>query len=73
MARRKANPNKDVCVSCGACVLECPRDAISIYKGCYAVVDVQKCIGCGLCHKACPANAIVMEDVETEVTDGGKG
>ena len=46
---------KDRCVACGLCVKACPRDAISVYKGCYAVVDEEKCIGCGLCEKACPA------------------
>ncbi len=73
MAKRRANPNREICVSCGACVLECPREAITIFKGCYAVVDAQKCIGCGLCHKACPANAITMEEVVLEVEDGGRG
>ena len=23
------------CVSCGTCVLVCPREAISVYRGCY--------------------------------------
>lgn len=49
---------KDRCVACGVCVKVCPRDAISVYKGCYAVVDEEKCIGCGLCEKACPAGVM---------------
>ncbi len=68
MAKRRAVPSEKICVSCGACVLECPRDAISIYKGCYALVDPTKCIGCGLCQKACPANAISMINTDSEVT-----
>jgi len=41
----------------------CPKDAISITKGIYAVVDKNKCIGCGLCEKACPASIIRMEEL----------
>ena len=69
MAKRKANPNKDVCVACGVCVNQCPREAISIYKGCHAVVDLIKCVGCGICNKACPANAITMVEDNMEVAD----
>ena len=70
MARRKANPVKSICVACGVCALQCPRDAISIYKGCYAVVDAIKCVGCGLCKKACPADSIALEDIDSEVANG---
>lgn len=61
MNKRKAVPDKSICVACGACALQCPRKAISIHKGCFAVVDNEKCVGCGLCKKACPADAIVIE------------
>ncbi|MCR4675286.1 MAG: 4Fe-4S binding protein [Lachnospiraceae bacterium] len=69
MGKRKANPNKNNCVACGVCVGQCPREAISIYKGCYALVDTLKCIGCGICQKACPADVISMVD-EGEVSCG---
>ncbi|MDD3027477.1 MAG: 4Fe-4S binding protein [Erysipelotrichaceae bacterium] len=61
---RKAIINQKQCVSCGACVKVCPRDAIEIYKGMYAKVDLDKCVGCSLCKKACPASVIEMEDVK---------
>ena len=61
MVKKKAVPNKDICVACGVCALQCPREAINIYKGCYAVVELEKCVGCGICAKACPANAITIE------------
>ena len=70
MSKRKANPNKDVCVACGVCVLQCPREAISIYKGCHAIVDSIKCVGCGICAKACPADAISIQEEKSEVADG---
>ena len=64
MRKKKwAEPDRKICVSCGACTKVCPRDAISIYKGCFAVVD-EKCIGCGLCVKACPAGCIELKEAE---------
>ncbi len=59
-AKRYAGVDKDKCVSCGACTHECPRDAISVFRGCYAVVDKSRCIGCGKCEKVCPANSITL-------------
>ena len=53
---------KKVCVACGVCMNTCPRDAISIYRGCYAMVDGKKCVGCGLCGKACPATCISIQE-----------
>ncbi|WP_026661833.1 4Fe-4S binding protein [Butyrivibrio proteoclasticus] len=58
MAKKKASVNTDICVACGVCRLQCPREAISIYRGCYANVNEELCVGCGLCQKACPAEAI---------------
>lgn len=48
---RKATNDTDRCVACGVCALQCPREAIDIYRGIYAVVDVSKCVGCGICEK----------------------
>lgn len=54
------------CVSCGACIKECPFGAISIRNGVIAEVDDNKCVGCGKCAAVCPANAIsvVMREVK---------
>lgn len=65
MIKKKANVNIKRCVACGVCALQCPRNAISIYKGCYAVVEDSLCVGCGLCEKACPANIIAVKERET--------
>lgn len=58
MAKYKAINEQNRCVACGVCVKVCPKDAISIYKGCYAQIDEEKCIGCGICEKNCPAGVI---------------
>jgi len=47
----------DDCLSCGACVSECPLDAISEGEGIY-VIDAEKCHDCGACVACCPADAI---------------
>jgi NAD-dependent dihydropyrimidine dehydrogenase PreA subunit len=65
---RKAVNDINRCVACGVCAKECPRDAISIYKGCYAVIDHDKCVGCGICEGACPAGSVNVR----EVSDGKK-
>jgi len=64
MIKKKAVVLSKECVACGCCAKACPREAISIYKGLYAVVDTTKCIGCGKCAIACPAQviSIVRED-----------
>ncbi|MCR5388472.1 MAG: 4Fe-4S binding protein [Lachnospiraceae bacterium] len=49
---KKAANNIKRCVACGVCALQCPRRAISIFKGCYAAVDKEVCVGCGICEGA---------------------
>jgi ferredoxin len=44
------------CVSCGACVSECPVDAISQGDAHYEIAD--SCVDCGACVGACPVDAI---------------
>lgn len=61
---RKAINDIDSCVACGVCAGVCPRQAISIYKGCYAMVDEKLCVGCGICERACPAGTIKVQDTE---------
>ncbi len=64
-AKRKAVVNRDVCVSCGACMATCPLGAISTPNGVYAVVDEDKCVGCGKCSRICPSGCIeIVERTE---------
>ena len=50
----------DACVSCGACVSECPVDAISEGDTKY-VINADECIDCGACASTCPTGAIEQE------------
>ena len=65
--KKRAVVDKKICVACGVCTKTCPREAICIYRGCYAQVEEARCVGCNLCGKACPAGCISMEE-RSEVT-----
>lgn len=58
--KKLAFADKKICVACGVCMKACPRNAITVWHGCYAVVEENKCVGCGLCAKACPAGCIAV-------------
>ena len=45
----------DSCIACGACMADCPTDAIS--EGDIYVIDAEKCIDCGVCASACPTES----------------
>jgi ferredoxin len=47
----------DECVECGACVPECPEEAIS--EGEPYVIDPELCSDCGTCAEVCPTEAII--------------
>lgn len=59
--KRIAVPDRGACVACGSCMDACPRKAISVFRGSYAVVDAARCVGCGMCSRTCPAGVIAME------------
>lgn len=50
----------DECIMCGACVGECPTDAISEGDEKYNI-DADACIDCAACVAACPVDAISQE------------
>lgn len=51
-----AHKINDDCIACGACISECPVDAIS--EGEKYSIDPDTCIDCGACVPACPVGAI---------------
>lgn len=62
-SKRKANIPQNECVACGCCVKVCPKSAIHVEKGVYAVVNESLCVGCGKCNQECPASIISMKEV----------
>ena len=50
----------DDCLGCGACVEECPVNAISEKDGKY-VINAEECVDCGACAGACPVEAPAAE------------
>ena len=56
MAKKSAFVSEGGCVACGACENECPRDAVAVWRGCFAKINREKC----------PANAISLVKREVE-------
>lgn len=46
------------CIGCGACVLACEQNALSIENGRVAI-DRTKCISCGKCAQVCPTETLL--------------
>ncbi len=51
--------DKTKCIGCGACVVECPVEAMDLIDG-IAVVDPKKCEDHGKCVLVCPTNALAV-------------
>jgi ferredoxin len=49
------------CINCGACIDECPEEAISEGDE-ICVIDPEKCTDCGSCVEVCPVDAILGEE-----------
>ncbi len=58
---------KQNCIACGACVRNCPRDALAASSD-GIVVDRDLCDDCGACTEECYAEALVMSG--REITAG---
>jgi len=53
------NPEK--CIGCGACLKQCPKEAITGEKKQPHTIDPEKCIKCDACYDACKFDAIKKE------------
>ncbi len=51
----------DRCISCQACVGECPVGAVQISGEGVALIQSDLCVGCGKCAEACPVGAVRYE------------
>ena len=47
----------DACVACGACLPDCPVEAITEGNPIYQI-NADTCIDCGACVDSCPSGAI---------------
>ena len=56
--------NLEECGGCGLCVLNCPANAITLFKG-KAKIDEANCIGCGECVVVCKTEALNAKWSET--------
>jgi NAD-dependent dihydropyrimidine dehydrogenase PreA subunit len=48
--------NPDECTACGACMDECPVEAIS--PGDFYTINPETCTDCGACADVCPVECI---------------
>ena len=60
-SRTKVRPKADpeLCTACGACVDQCPVEALTI-KETVPVVDTDLCITCFCCQEICPEKAMAL-------------
>jgi len=49
---------KDLCLGCGLCINNCPRQAIRLLWD-QAEIDQRRCNQCRLCLEVCPQGAII--------------
>ena len=54
----KSKVDENLCVSCGCCIKVCPKDAIEVKNGMYALINEKLCIGCGKCVVEYPASIV---------------
>lgn len=59
--------NQEQCIGCGACIKDCPGNALTLTEG--KASSIRDCIHCGHCVAICPVKAVSipeydMEDVE---------
>jgi len=50
---------EDKCLSCGMCLMVCPKRAITLIAG-KPTIDTELCTYCGLCHRRCPSEALQL-------------
>ena len=62
-AKPKGYTITEDCISCGACVEDCPQRAITL--GAPSVIHQEHCLHCGNCVEHCPVAAVIPREQET--------
>ena len=63
-SNEKPDINREKCIECYLCWLDCPESAIKVDKDGKVVFDENICKGCGICAKTCPKDAIKLSKKE---------
>lgn len=56
--KRDVRLKEDRCTHCGACIGQCPTDALYMTEQDEVKLDPEKCIACGHCAVACTYDAV---------------
>lgn len=57
--------NRELCIGCGACIIQCIMNAISMEEN-IAQIDTRECVECGECKRGnyCPTGAIYQDELQ---------
>jgi len=67
--KRYINVIDDSCIGCGACITECPVEAIELEMPSPVHID-DKCVYCGKCVETCQFDAITLGEEYFTIKDG---
>ena len=56
------------CIACGACIPECPEEAITEADPIY-IIDPEKCDDCGSCADVCPVDCCILDPDNRETEE----
>lgn len=64
--------NQNLCISCGVCAANCPKNCITMKRSenmFFPNIDMEHCISCGMCLKVCPSHEMCSYDGKSSVSE----